>query len=103
MQRHVSNNQDAVIESPLHLLLLIKLLIAFCPFFSLQTAGLRKKNCRKMNLRRGLRTFVEGVQGTAEIKSAPNTILFLVKTYICIFKENIPTAPTCTLQVAPSG
>lgn len=43
MQRHVSNNQDAVIESPLHLLLLIKLLIAFCPFFSLQTAGLRKK------------------------------------------------------------
>lgn len=43
MQRHVSYNKDAVIESPLHLLFLIKLLIVFHPFFTLQMSGLQKK------------------------------------------------------------
>lgn len=47
MQRHVSYNKDAVIESPLHLLLLIKLLIVFRPFFTLQMSGLQKNVVRK--------------------------------------------------------
>lgn len=47
MQRHVSYNKDAVIESPLHLLLLIKLLIVFRPFFTLQMSGLQKNFVRQ--------------------------------------------------------
>lgn len=56
MRHHVSYNKDAVIENPLHFILLIKLLIVFffhfyfcAPNLSTLSTSRHKSNCRTLS------------------------------------------------------